>query len=264
MILLSFDIEEFDLPLEYGQVWSLKNQLKLSARGTNIILDLLDKLSIKATFYCTATFAQKHPDLIKKIVGQGHELAFLCLERLGFDEKHLSESKEILELTSGQKIFGFRMLRLFSSDNHLIELAGYKYNSSINPTWIPRRYNNFDKSRTVSKNGDCIDLPVSVSPILRIPLFWLSFHHLPCLALRKLTTWTHSTDNYVHLYFHPWEFVDLRNDRRLNLIPSYITKKTGPSMIKLFEGYLTWAKAMGMKFVLTKDFLQSTFSESWD
>ena len=51
MILLSFDIEEFDMPFEYGKEITFENQIAVSARGTAIILDLLKKHNVKATFF---------------------------------------------------------------------------------------------------------------------------------------------------------------------------------------------------------------------
>ena len=57
MILLSFDIEEFDMPFEYHKEISFDEQIEISVKGTTIILDLLKKHDVKATFFSTATFA---------------------------------------------------------------------------------------------------------------------------------------------------------------------------------------------------------------
>jgi peptidoglycan/xylan/chitin deacetylase (PgdA/CDA1 family) len=54
MILLSFDIEEFDMPFEYGKTISFDDQLSISTAGTLSILQILKKAGIKATFYCTS------------------------------------------------------------------------------------------------------------------------------------------------------------------------------------------------------------------
>ena len=51
MILLSFDIEEFDMPFEYGKDISIENQIAVSEKGTEIILNLLQKHQIKATLF---------------------------------------------------------------------------------------------------------------------------------------------------------------------------------------------------------------------
>ena len=76
MILLSFDVEEFDVPgVEYGANFSFKEQMDYSIRGTEKILTLLKKHSIKATFFITATFAKNAQETVAKIVADGHEIA---------------------------------------------------------------------------------------------------------------------------------------------------------------------------------------------
>ena len=55
--LLSFDVEEFDVPSEYGYNITLDEQVALSEYGVNIILDLLKEKNIKSTFFCTTNFA---------------------------------------------------------------------------------------------------------------------------------------------------------------------------------------------------------------
>ena len=62
MVLLSFDIEEFDMPFEYNRDISFADQISISRTGTIAILDLLDKHQVKATFFCTVTFAENIPD----------------------------------------------------------------------------------------------------------------------------------------------------------------------------------------------------------
>ena len=75
MILLGFDVEEFDMPLEYSKTLPFDEQLAISTKGTEIVLALLAETGIKATFFCTANYAVNKPDIIKKIVDAGHELA---------------------------------------------------------------------------------------------------------------------------------------------------------------------------------------------
>ena len=59
MILLSFDIEEFDMPLEYNGEISFEEQIDVSRMGLERILDLLKKYHVKATFFSTVIFAEQ-------------------------------------------------------------------------------------------------------------------------------------------------------------------------------------------------------------
>ena len=177
MVLLSFDIEEFDMPFEYGKQIAFEEQLEISVKGSHIILNLLKKHSFKATFFSTVVFAKNAPEIIARIKNEGHELASHGYYHSKFESAHLASSKEALEELFGSKIFGFRMPRMMPVNEIEVENAGYTYNSSINPTWLPGRYNNLHVSRTYFKLKSVLQLPASVSPFLRIPLF-LSLIHI--------------------------------------------------------------------------------------
>ena len=75
MILLSFDIEEFDMPFEYGLSLSWEEQIRISSEGCRKILNCLSRHEVKATFFCTARFAENAPELIREISESGHEIA---------------------------------------------------------------------------------------------------------------------------------------------------------------------------------------------
>ena len=66
-ILLSFDIEEFDIPEEYGEKIDETVKFEISYKGVKEILPILEKLKIKATFFVTANFAIHYKALIQEI-----------------------------------------------------------------------------------------------------------------------------------------------------------------------------------------------------
>ena len=75
MILLSFDIEEFDVPREKGLDWSFENAMKVSKIGTAKILDILKANNVKATLFCTSNFVVNAQDLVMRAINEGHEIA---------------------------------------------------------------------------------------------------------------------------------------------------------------------------------------------
>ena len=89
MILLSFDIEEFDVPKEHQVDISMEEQIKVSVEGTTRILDCLERNQVKATFFCTANFALHAPDIIKRIQEGGHEIASHGFYHWTFDVEDL-------------------------------------------------------------------------------------------------------------------------------------------------------------------------------
>src|SRR5471030_71025 len=209
MITLGFDVEEFDMPFEYGKTLPFSEQLSISTTGTLLILNLLRETGIKATFFCTAHYALHQPGIIKQIADAGHEIASHGYYHLDFKPQHLEQSKTVLEQLSGAKITGYRMARMMPVDELEIKKAGYTYNSSLNPTWIPGRYNNLKKPRTWFFDQGVLQIPASVSSSVRFPLFWLTFHNLPLSLIKQMSTGAIKKDGYLNLYFHPWEFTDL-------------------------------------------------------
>lgn len=255
MVLLSFDIEEFDMPFEYNKDISFEEQMKISIQGTNSILDLLAKHAIKATFFSTVTFAINAPEVMKRIVDGGHEIASHSYYHSNFEVKHLKESKDKLEELTNTKVVGYRMPRMYPVDEIEIFKAGYLYNSSINPTYLPGRYNHFDKPRTYFKQEGVWQIPASVSPIIRFPLFWLSFHNLPLWLYQFIAKVTLKKDGYLNIYFHPWEFTDLNKPEKFNF-PKYISKNSGNEMIERFDKLITWMKEKRHTFGTFKQLLE--------
>lgn len=239
MVLLSFDIEEFDMPFEYHKTISFEDQISISTEGTTRILDLLLKHKLKATFFSTVVFAKNAPQIIERIIAEGHELASHGYYHSEFKDEHLLESKSALEELSGQTINGYRMPRMMPVNETEIQKAGYIYNSSINPTWLPGRYNNRHISRTHFYQNGVLQLPASVSPFTRFPLFWLSFHNLPLWFYKHLLYRTYQKDGYLNIYFHPWEFTDLRDKARFGF-PGYVSKNTGKEMISRMDHLMQW------------------------
>lgn len=260
MILLSFDIEEFDLPLEYHVDLSLESQIKYSQEGISIILDLLKKYQIKATFFCTALFAINSRELIFKIIQQGHEVASHGYAHSSFTEVDLKKSKDLLEEITGKQVKGFRKALMMKTDLQTIANAGYTYDSSLNPTFIPGRYNNLHLTRTYYQENGIMELPASVSPIARIPLFWLSLHNFPFSFYSYLCRRTLKKDGYLNLYFHSWEFSSQLNDKGLQ-VPSFIRRNSGDKLQLRLERLIQSFLFKGETFQRISDFLDDNKSK---
>ncbi|MFI5149209.1 MAG: polysaccharide deacetylase family protein [Bacteroidia bacterium] len=242
--LLSFDLEEFDIPEEYGQKLDPETKIGQSYEGLLLILELLRKLDIKATFYTTAVFALAHPELIMEMA-KTHEIASHSYTHSSFTENDIASSKKVLEEITGKTVWGFRSPRLAPVSETVLQDAGYLYQSSLNPAWIPGRYDNRDKPRLPFRTG-LINLPASVTSRLRIPLFWISFKVLPsgyysraCLELLR-------TEHFLHLYFHPWEFTNLS----AYTMPWYTRKPDGLILLQKLEKLLTGLK-LHSNFILS-------------
>lgn len=115
------------------------------AEGVNIILDLLGRHETKATFFVLGWIAERHPDVVRGIVRDGHEVA-----SHGWDHRRLTyqtpvevresvrRSKAVLENITGEPVAGFRapsfsiVPGLEWALDILVE-EGYRYDSSLFP-----------------------------------------------------------------------------------------------------------------------------------
>ena len=250
-ILLSFDVEEFDLPLEYGINISDDEQMHVGKNGLDAIHGILEDLKIQSTLFTTANFALKFPSKIAGL-SKRHEIASHTFFHSSFKKDDLINSRLTLENITSEKVFGLRMPRMKKIDANLIEEAGYAYDSSINPTWIPGRYNNLSKPRRCYKENGITKFPVSVSATLRIPLFWLAFKNLPYFYYRKMALQSLKKDGYLCIYFHPWEFTDLHKYK----IPAMIKRKSGNELLEKLNRLISDLKNEG-DFIRINSFLSN-------
>lgn len=109
------------------------------------ILQLLADHDTRATFFTLGWLAERYPDMVRRIVDEGHELA-----SHGYGHERVSDLSEpeffsdidhakcILEALSGQAILGYRAPSFSIGAGNLwaldtLQRAGYRYSSSIYP-----------------------------------------------------------------------------------------------------------------------------------
>lgn len=240
LILLSFDVEEFDTPLEYGRALSEEAQFEACRTGLDRILELLGRKGITATFFTTANYALHHAEQMRTLAAR-HEIASHGYYHSHLEDRHLLESRLVLEELTGRPILGFRRARMAATDNRLIAAAGYRYNSSENPTVIPGRYNHFFAARTPHLSGPLLNIPASVTPRVRFPLFWLSFKNFPLWWIRCVSKRVLEADGMLCLYFHPWEFIDLSSYG----LPWYIRRIDGQRLLDRLAKFIDWLGPRG-------------------
>ncbi len=233
-ILLSFDVEEFDIPLEYNCPIDIAQQMQIGKIGLDKILPVVDAFNIATTMFTTANFAIHFPDAVKAMAAK-HEIASHTFYHTTFANEDLLNSKLKLEEITGKSVMGIRMPRMRKVEMSEVKIAGYTYDSSINPTWIPGRYNNTQLPRTVYFDEGILRLPASVTPNLRLPLFWLAFKNYPYSVFKNLVLQTLKKDGYVCLYFHPWEFTEIHEYNLPNYVKRYCGKVLQDRLAKLIK-----------------------------
>jgi polysaccharide deacetylase family protein (PEP-CTERM system associated) len=192
-------------------------------RNVDVILGLLDEAGAKATFFTLGWIAERHPQVVRRIVAGGHELA-----SHGYGHQRASDltpaqfrddivrAKGILEDIGAVAVRGYRAPSF--SINHEnwwavgeLENAGYVYSSSIYPVKHDH-YGMPDAPRFPHRpNGESgiLELPPTTVPMMgrNLPAAgggW--FRLLPYSLSRWMLRRVNEQDRAPCMfYFHPWE-----------------------------------------------------------
>ena len=96
-ILITIDVEECDIPLEYGLTIPLEEQLAVSKEGLAHFMQIVEEAGVPVTIFCTGVYAENNPDWVKSLHSM-HELASHGYFHGHFDaSKDLPNSKKLLE-----------------------------------------------------------------------------------------------------------------------------------------------------------------------
>lgn len=192
-------------------------------RNTNFVLDLFEEAGVKGTFFTLAWVADRHPDLVRRIVAEGHELASHGMSHVRASEQDpetfrhdVRRSRAILEDIGGVPVTGYRAASFSIGERNLWALdvladEGYRYSSSIYPV----RHDNYgmpDAPRFAFHpiNGKTfVEAPVTTVQVLgsKLPCggggyFRLLPYGLSRWAMRRVNR---ADGRPCIFYFHPWE-----------------------------------------------------------
>lgn len=256
MILLSFDTEEFDVPRENGVEWNtLTEGMEVSKFGTTKILDVLKENGVRATFFCTSNFATHAPEIMQRIINEGHEVAAHGCDHWTPKPEDVFRCKEIIENEYGVTINGYRQPRMFPVSDEDIQKAGYKYNTSLNPCFLPGKYMHLTDPRTPFWKDKVLQIPASVTPWFRFPLFWLSLHDLPYKLYEAMCNWTLKHDGHFTTYFHPWEYYPLGEHPEFKT-KAIVNLNAGEGMVRRLDRLIKNFKQRGHQFITYSEFTE--------
>ena len=253
-ILLTFDLEEFDLPKEYYLNITEKEMYEISLEGLNNLLNILNRNKIKATFFTTANFAIKYPEIIKEL-SKKHEIASHGYSHsMPLTLENIKNAKEVKENIIKKEIKGFRAPRWDLRNLNIVSSSEFKYDSSTHPIYLPGRYNNLSQKRNIQKKNNLIEIPAStIFP--NFSIFWLTFKNFPLIYSKIFTKINFLNSRYTMLVQHPWEFADIENIK----IPKYIKNPCGKKLTKKLEDYIQFCKSNNYKFQTVEEFLGDYF-----
>jgi len=253
-LFLTIDLEEFDR-MAYSDPKGGSGaglQFEISRSGVERLLPLLEEKDCRATFFTTAVFARRFPEVVRRIARQHkHEVAVHAFDHRdnygrmdpGRARERLGEAKRELENVTGLPVRGFRAPRMQAPARGVLKSVGLRYDSSVHPTWVPGRYNGFRRSRfpQVDRDG-FLEIPVSVTPLLRLAFSWWWFRSLGVRYAKLCTKLCLLDGHYINIYFHPWDFYDLRE---FDFLPAGYAKNTHISL-EMLSDYLDFCRKNGL------------------
>lgn len=254
-VCLSFDFEECDLPRESGLDFPIEEGMKYSVEGANRVLDMMERQGVRGTFFCTLNFAERAPEVMARIRAGGHEIAAHGVDHFKPAADDPYRCKDGLERRFGVVVTGYRQPRMFPVDDKALVAAGYRYNSSLNPAFIPGRYMHLNEPRVMFDRNGLRQIPASVTPWIRFPLFWIALHLLPEWLYRALVRRTLKHDGYFVTYFHPWEFSSLSTRATELKVPRLVRANLGQPMVGRLERLIVDLKRAGADFITLQELL---------
>ena len=197
-------------------------------RNVDCILQMLSNQNTKATFFTLGWIAERYPQLVRRIVEQGHELASHgygherasdLTENAFFADIH--RAKIMLEDLGGAEVKGYRAPSFSIGTGNLwafdsLARAGYRYSSSV----YPIRHDHYgmpDSPRFAYQvRPGLLEIPVTTVRALgrNLPSSGGGyFRLLPYALSRWMLKRVNTLDRQPGIfYFHPWE-IDVAQPR---------------------------------------------------
>jgi polysaccharide deacetylase family protein (PEP-CTERM system associated) len=223
---LTFDVEDYFHVHAFESVIPRAQWPSIPLRvceNTRLILELLRDYDTRATFFVLGWVADRHPELVREIADDGHELASHgyaheavdTLTREQFRDDVARSLQAIHSACPQANVSGYRAPS-FSINSKtpwaydVLKELGFAYDSSISPASFHDRYGMPSAPRFAYAVGDQLtEIPVST-------LRWLGCNWAVAgggyfrLAPLAFTDWSVRRINGEHqpavVYLHPWEF----------------------------------------------------------
>lgn len=264
MNLLGIDFEEWYHPELIQR--NLTNEKRTSSviKGIGKIIDWLNHYDTHATFFVVGELLETEPELLDKIIENGHEIGFHTmhhtrLDTVGFKERFLEEIKTFKKLSQGKSI-GFRAptFSLNESSSWIIKILeenNYQYDSSIVPakTSMYGMPNADTKPYKISSNsleqndpnGKIIEYPLLVTKIFgkTIPAgggFYLRM--LPLKIIKNAIKNYEIKNKPAVFYIHSWELTPefmpkIKLSQKDDFITYHNIKKSLSKMSEILEQF---------------------------
>jgi len=214
-----FCVHNFSSKISFSD-WESK-ELRIT-KNIVILLELLEKYNVKATFFVLGWLAEKVPELIRIIDSKGHEIAshgysHISLSKMTENDfrKDLEKALSVKQKITGKKIIGFRCpsFSLTPKTKWAFDIMienGLIYDSSVFPTNLHPEYGYPGvPGRIFRAKDELFEIPLNTADFwgLKLPFGGGGYFRLyPYKFTEYLIKRKNKTGEPVVFYAHPWEF----------------------------------------------------------
>ena len=225
--IFTIDTEDwYHANFEDGLFTNDSNVISTVEKNIDRYLELFSENDVKATFFVLGFVVEQHPQMIKKIAAEGHEIAshgyghqLVYKQTKKEFREDVYKSKGLIEDLIGCEVLGYRAPSWSIIEESLwaldiLEELGFKYNSAIFPTknflyGIPYAPRSAHNATVYGKNLKIITVPPGTFKIGRINIPFSGGAHfrlLPEWLIEKFTDYlNHKEHMPVVFYLHPRE-----------------------------------------------------------
>jgi len=219
---LTIDFEDWYQGLEIPYAEWGRFEDRIEAAGDKL-LGILNDAGVKATFFMLGYVAEKHPELVKRIEAERHEIGthgfshtLIYTQRPELFKEELTRAVSFLENLTGNKVLGHRAPFFSITKDSLWALdilgeLGIRYDSSIFPV-LNYRYGIADAPRfpyTIKREKhEFVEFPIST---LKLPGFTMPisggayFRIYPYQVTKQAIRALNRSGKPATFYLHPWE-----------------------------------------------------------
>ena len=249
-ILFTVDVES--IPLKNGT-----KDYSSVIDGIPLLLDLFKEFDISSTFFLTSDVAENTACTIKKVIKRGHEIAchgaehqLLDLNNRNKQLENIKRATDAIRENLHVDPIGFRAPVNKVNERTLSVLTelGYKYDSSVVPSFKILRKQNFPKAprtpyrpsiHNICEKGQSsiIEIPISVLPRIKLPLV---FSYMLLFGLDLFKFFLSTSDQDVMMFvMHTYD---------LFLLPDQVDASFGARLL--------YKKGKGKRYVMLRDLLE--------
>jgi len=224
MKILTFDIEDWFHILDNESTKSESEWGNFESRlsqNLDIILNLLSRNKLRATFFCVGWIANKYPLEIKRIIVAGHEIgSHTYMHQLVYGQSEIEFNEDLkrsigtLESISGKKVRSFRAPGFSITQDtpwafEALLRNGIEIDSSVFPA--SRSHGGFSSfgssipSIIEYKGMSLKEFPINTHTILKKDIIFSGGGYFRLFPYRIIKRFTESSP-YIMTYFHPRDF----------------------------------------------------------